>query len=389
MSHTSQGSTSEKTLIVGHHYPAIDGLRGFAVLLVIWFHSSYFVTIGMEEQLGGITYGYYLLSILGETGVDLFFVLSGFLITGILIDTAHDKHVFKNFYIRRSLRIFPLYYMVTGLFLIYFFVMIGVENLDVTRALLHLFYLQNWTFEHNQDQFMLLDHTWSLAVEEQFYLLWPLVFLSFYKGSVKDVIFICLSAIAISWGLRIYLSNMEQYKWAYFFTVSRMDGLALGALLSVLCARHRGAIEGGMKFLPFVMLALAAGILCLLFSQEAKIDSQHIMIQYGLILFSVLYVSLLAYVFLSKDQNLIKRIFSMKWLREVGRVSYGMYLFHNPIMMIGARMLYSYKLPYMQAHLILLGVGLILTFALAFLSYHLFEKRLLGLKKKYAPLKAD
>ena len=389
MSHISQGSTSEKTLIVGHHYPAIDGLRGFAVLLVIWFHSSYFVTIGMEEQLGGITYGYYLLSILGETGVDLFFVLSGFLITGILIDTAHDKHVFKNFYIRRSLRIFPLYYMVTGLFLIYFFVVIGVENLDGTRALLHLFYLQNWTFEHNQDQFMLLDHTWSLAVEEQFYLLWPLVFLSFYKGSVKDVVLICLTVIAISWGLRIYLSNIEQYKWAYTFTISRMDGLALGALLSVLCARHRDAIEGAVKFLPFVILAMAAGILYLLFSQDAKMDSHHIMIKYGLILFSVLYVSLLAYVFLSQDQNLTKRIFSMTWLREVGRVSYGMYLFHTPVMMIGARILYSYELQYLQAHLILLGVGLSLTFALAFISYHLFEKRLLVLKKKYAPLKAD
>ena len=168
-----------------------------------------------------------------------------------------------------------------------------------------------------------------------------------------------------------------------------MDGLALGALLSVLCARHRDAIEGAVKFLPFVILAMAAGILYLLFSQDAKMDSHHIMIKYGLILFSVLYVSLLAYVFLSQDQNLTKRIFSMTWLREVGRVSYGMYLFHTPVMMIGARILYSYELQYLQAHLILLGVGLSLTFALAFISYHLFEKRLLVLKKKYAPLKAD
>ena len=378
-----------KTLIVGHHYPAIDGLRGFAVLLVIWFHSSYFVTIGMEEQLGGITYGYYLLSILGETGVDLFFVLSGFLITGILIDTAHDKHVFRNFYIRRSLRIFPLYYMVIGLFLIYFFVMIGGGDLDGTKALLHLFYLQNWTFEHNQDQFMLLDHTWSLAVEEQFYLLWPLVFLSFYKGSVKDVVWICLGVIALSWGLRIYLAGIEQYKWAYTFTVSRMDGLALGALLSVLCAQHKEEIEKVVKFLPLVMMLMATGILYLLFSQETKMDSHHVMIKYGLILFSVFYVSLLAYVFLSPGSHIISRLFSFSWLREIGRVSYGMYLFHTPVMMIGARMLYSYELSYLQAHVILLGFGLIITFVVSYLSYYLFERRLLGLKAKYAPLKAD
>lgn len=379
----------QRTLIVGHHYPAIDGMRGFAVLLVIWFHASYFVTIGMEEQLGGITYGYYLLSILGETGVDLFFVLSGFLITGILIDTANDKHVFKNFYIRRSLRIFPLYYMVIGLFLIYFVVMIGAEKLDGTKALLHLFYLQNWTFSHNQDQFILLDHTWSLAVEEQFYLLWPLVFLSFYKGALKDVILICLGLIAISWGLRVYLSGIEQYKWAYTFTVSRMDGLALGALLSVLCAHHMDTIRGMAKFLPVVIFVIAAAILYLLFSQNTKMDSHHIMIKYGLILFSILYVSLLAYVFLSSDRNPVKRFFSMSCLRGVGRVSYGMYLFHTPVMMIGVRMLYSYELPYLQAHLILLGGGLGVTYALAFMSYHLFEKRLLGLKKKYAPLAAD
>ena len=68
----------DKPLIVGQHYPAIDGLRGMAVLLVIWFHSAYFVTIGMDEQLSGLTYGYYLLTMLGETGVDLFFVLSRF-----------------------------------------------------------------------------------------------------------------------------------------------------------------------------------------------------------------------------------------------------------------------------------------------------------------------
>ena len=110
---------THQNLIVGQHYPAIDGLRGVAVLLVLLFHSSYFATIDMDQSLSGLTYVYYLLTITGQTGVDLFFVLSGFLITGILIDTAQDKNVFRNFYIRRSLRIFPLYYAVLFAFLIY------------------------------------------------------------------------------------------------------------------------------------------------------------------------------------------------------------------------------------------------------------------------------
>lgn len=149
------------SLIVGQHYPAIDGLRGLAVLLVLWFHASYFVTIDMVNPLVGGTWIYYSLTIMGETGVDLFFVLSGFLITGLLIDTRNNKHNFRHFYIRRALRIFPLYYAVLVIFLGYFLFALGFGSLDSSKILMHLLYLQNWMFSHNADQFILLDHTWS------------------------------------------------------------------------------------------------------------------------------------------------------------------------------------------------------------------------------------
>ncbi len=376
----------QQNLIVGQHYPAIDGLRGIAVLLVLWFHSSYFITIDMDAQLSGFTYGYYLLTILGETGVDLFFVLSGFLITGILIDTANDKQVFRNFYIRRSLRIFPLYYAVLFIFIAYFSIIFGVNGLDSGKIFAHLFYVQNWSLTHNNDQFILLDHTWSLAVEEQFYLFWPLLFLSFYnKGSVRNVLILCAVMVLASWCMRLFFTDLSQYKWAYTFTISRLDGLAFGALLSILCANYMDKCKKYNKFLPYVMIITFIAILFVLFSPETKMGSHHAMIRYGLILFAIFYVSLLAYIFLSKENNILKRFFSLGCFRGIGKVSYGVYIFHSPVMMIIVRQI-DLDMGYWKGHLILLLSGTVISFVLASISYRYFEKPILRLKDKYAPL---
>ncbi len=376
-----------ENLIVGRHYPAIDGLRGIAVLLVLWFHSSYFVTIGKEWGLEGVSYYYYLLTILGETGVDLFFVLSGFLITGILIDTANDKHVFKNFYIRRSLRIFPLYYAVLFIFSAYFIFIFGFNGLDHWKIFTHLFYIQNWSLTHNDDQFILLEHTWSLAVEEQFYLFWPLLFLFFYeKGQgVKQTMYLCLFMICLSWILRLYFMDLNRHKFAYTFTISRLDGLALGALLSISYAHYRDLL---MKYRSMFLVAvgvLLSLLLMVLFSNDISNGAHHEMTRIGLMICTTLYTCLLAYIFLS-DRSVIKSFLKTSVLRSLGRYSYGIYIFHSPVMMLIVRKLYSYDLSYWYAHIILLLSGTIISFMLAYLSYNLFEKRILRLKDKYAPL---
>lgn len=374
-------------LIVGQHYPAIDGLRGIAVLLVIWFHASHFATIGYSVEFSGFMYGYNLLTVLGESGVDLFFVLSGFLITGILIDTARDKHNLRKFYIRRSLRIFPLYYFVFILFFICMTFLIGGQVFTDGKTYMYLFYLQNWMITHNEDQFILLDHTWSLAVEEQFYLIWPVLFLSFYKGdNVKPAIILCISVILLSWFFRVYFAGMGQYKWAYTFSIARFDGLAAGALLSVLCIHYKQSLlKYRAHFIP-VMFLLFALILYMLFSPNNKIDGGHLIIQYGLILFTILYTLLLSCVVCSLKTSAFRKILSFKGLREVGKVSYGIYLFHSPVMMILARYLYPYEMPYFQIHFALLIGGFFLSYVLAAMSYRIFEKPILALKDKYAPL---
>ena len=378
---------SKQNLIVGQHYSAINGLRGIAVLLVLWFHSSYFVTIGTEFNLEGFTYYYYLLTILGETGVDLFFVLSGFLITGILIDTSNDKHVFKNFYIRRSLRIFPLYYAVLFIFLAYFLFIFGFNGLDHWKIFTHLFYIQNWSLTHNDDQFILLEHTWSLAVEEQFYLFWPLLFLFFYeKGQgVKQTIYLCLFMICLSWILRFYFMDLNRHKFAYTFTISRLDGLALGALLSISCTHYRKLLVKYRHLFLVAVVFLLSLLLIVLFSNDISNGAHHEMTRVGLAICTTLYTCLLAYIFLS-DRSVIKSFLKISVLRGLGRYSYGIYIFHSPVMMITVRQIYQYDIGYWRAHLALLLIGTIISYVLAYFSYNLFEKRILCLKDKYAPL---
>jgi peptidoglycan/LPS O-acetylase OafA/YrhL len=381
-------------LIVGKHYPAIDGLRGVAVLLVMWFHSSYFVMITIDKPLGGVSWAYYIFSVMGETGVDLFFVLSGFLITGILIDTCHQKHNFRNFYIRRILRIFPLYYGVLFVFLAYFLYIFGLDGLDHGKIGLHLFYLQNWMFSHNADQFILLDHTWSLAVEEQFYLLWPLVLLSFYKaGKMRPAMLLCLGLIALSWCLRLYLGWNEAYKWAYTFTPARFDNLAFGALLSLLCIQKSPWLKHLRKVSPYIIAVCFVMVSTLMFLGAMKSGdvegANHASVVYGLIIFSVLHASLLAYVFLNPTTNLLNCILSIKPMRMLGKISYGLYLFHVPVMMIGVRFLYdNSSLGYWPAHVIVLLGGGGVSFLMAYLSYHFYEKLFLRLKDKFAPLES-
>ncbi len=376
MASNLSNSSSNDKIIVGHHYPAIDGLRGFACLMVLWFHSSYFAK-AINPDVPSI---YYNMSVFGQTGVDLFFVLSGFLITGILMDTAYDKHVFRKFYIRRSLRIFPLYYGFLLAFALCVFFSIGAHELKDIFA--YLFYVQNFSELHRLDTYQYLNHTWSLAVEEQFYLIWPLVFLSIYKRSVKWALILCVGLFAFSLLSRILLVNAGYPKFAYTFLLSHLDGLVVGAFLSILyreykdkCHEYRGIVKLLSAFLCFVVL-----INFMIITDEAMLVSG-----VQLTIISMIFTGVLMLMVTGGEDDIFNKFFSAKFLQHIGKISYGLYIFHVPVMNYMGYELYEYQYAYWINHSALLVIGGIVAYIISFLSFNFYEKRFLKLKYKYAP----
>ena len=213
--------------------PALDGIRGMAVLMVLVFHfvGCTMPTNGFERTLVRVT-SY------GAFGVELFFVLSGFLITGILYDSCHKPLYFRNFYARRALRIFPLYY---GVLCLVFFVapliaLLRGPTLDYLvdrQAWAWLYAVNIYIAKQGDWSFSYIEHFWSLAVEEHFYLFWPLVV--FLVARRPRTLMALSLAIALCAVLARLIGLLAGLSWwtTYVLTPFRLDGLALGAFLAI------------------------------------------------------------------------------------------------------------------------------------------------------------
>jgi peptidoglycan/LPS O-acetylase OafA/YrhL len=212
------------------HRPALDGTRGLAILLVLLAHTmqSLRYTRGDVTPLE-LAIGRFFM--LGTSGVDLFFVLSGFLITGILLDTKEDANYFIRFYWRRVLRVFPLYYtalaVIGGGFGLAAFLLRHPAIKVSMNPLWYVFYLENFKWQAFDER---VAPFWSLAIEEQFYLIWPLTVLRLGRKQLAGV---CGTMVAIALLLRVIATAGGNYNQAYYDTPMRMDGLALGAFLAI------------------------------------------------------------------------------------------------------------------------------------------------------------
>ncbi|MEI2638657.1 MAG: acyltransferase [Microthrixaceae bacterium] len=202
---------------------SLDGIRGLAVLFVLLYHASQPVISGFLLQ----------------SGVDLFFVLSGFLITTILLKTTDGPSYFRNFYGRRFVRIFPLYYLTLAASLVIawfavrndFAERIGfgaAQNLIDNQIWGWLYQVNNLEALHTEEAFAGLAHLWSLSIEEQFYLLWPLVVLWLGRRRVS-VVKVAVAMAAIGMAFRCVTYPILGRDFAYYFTFCRIDGLLLGA----------------------------------------------------------------------------------------------------------------------------------------------------------------
>src|SRR6201997_3361743 len=245
------------------HLPVLDGVRGLAVLMVLLFH---FVGDRPPSSWGDGAIVH--VTGFGAYGVELFFILSGFLITGILYDTHNGPHYFRNFYMRRFLRIFPLYY---GVLALVFFVapliqLLRGPTLDYLvdrQAWAWLYAVNIYIAKAGDWSFSYLDHFWSLAIEEHFYLFWPLLVFLLARRP-RALIGVSLMTSLGAMLARLIGSLMGLSWWTtYVLTPFRLDGLALGAFLAV-AARQPGGVERLARALP-VVVPVVGGLLAVTF----------------------------------------------------------------------------------------------------------------------------
>jgi peptidoglycan/LPS O-acetylase OafA/YrhL len=375
------------------HIPALDGLRGIAVLTVMLLHFNMLGANGPFDRALSTVFS------IGWVGVDLFFVLSGFLITGILVDAKGATYYFRNFYLRRSLRIFPLYYA----FLVVILVLLpwvrpgSMEHLEGQGWLWT--YLSNVLFARVGWEGM-PEHTihlWSLAIEEQFYLLWPLVV---FLCDRKTLVRVALTAIAGAIVFRVVSILIWPTGIAgYALLPARMDALALGGLLAVIIRSERGRANAHKLakrlLVPgLALLAVAIAWSAIFHPQDGLLPAlaPHTQL-FGYAGNELVSGALVLYAIANPGAEAFQRVLSWKPLMAMGKYSYGLYLIHVPVRDFirswldnGARypVVFGTQVP-AQMGVFVLGIGI--SVLLALLSWHGFEKHFLKLKD-YFPYNA-
>lgn len=379
---TSQSECAPARAGEPRHQPELDGIRGIALLAVMLSHGGPYIA---RDTFAGKVFAYAMIP--GWSGVELFFVLSGFLITGILLKSKAAENYFSSFYMRRFLRIFPIYYFVLTVGLL-----IALHNswwnsmlppLEKTR-IAYYFYLQNWPIFWAQGNFILgaFGHFWSLAVEEQFYLIWPLVV---WLLPESGILWLCTAGLVVALPLRIYMVHLYAEDFtAMALTTSRMDGLLVGAMLAIFL--RRGQIPLRRIYLMLATGGILIGYIAA-FHHTELIGTYLYMPTIGITGFALMAGGLLA---LSQHPILwLHRILTMSWLRTTGKYSYGMYIYHIPIYLVFKQILtrhlgISVPMPLYSA-LLYIAFLIGITFLVAKLSYDYFESKILGLKIYFKP----
>lgn len=347
------------------YMPQLDTLRTFAVLLVLLEH---WLPAG---------HGFKILPY-GMIGVTLFFVLSGFLITQILMKSRdyseslkeNKSHSIKQFYIRRTLRIFPVYYVT--IFILY---ILNFQNIR-DKILWYLFYASNIYFFEMQEWDGYLSHFWTLAVEEQFYIIWPFVILFIpRKYLFKSIIAIILTGPVFRTILYMFSDGTEvTSNFIHILTPSCMDCFGLGALLAYYRMYVSDTFGIKNKGLAILVGLCIISILILLMFEENIIS----------VFFFRLNVSVICFYLISKAsigfKGMLKYVFENKVLMYLGKISYGLYLFHKFIPLIYKSM----DLPAIYNVWLNFIVQSALLVLIASVSWFILEKPINNLKKYFA-----
>ncbi len=351
--------------------PALDGLRGLAVLAVFLYHAAFFSGLQGRTPLDRAVLA---VALHGWLGVDLFFVLSGFLITGILLETRDQPGALGHFYLRRVQRIVPAYFVALGVQAI---VLLSLGKVASARLAWTASWLTN-VFVAREGWAALaptMQHYWSLAVEEQFYLLWPLLAIAVKPERLK---WICVAGILGSSVCRVVFAQTGNPVAGYVLLPARMDGLAIGALLAVMAQGADGLAGAARAARRWVWLAGAA--LVSLVAVRGRLDyGDPFMLAFGMNAFVIVAGVLMVNAAASGRASLVGRLLEARPLVATARYSYAIYLWHQPVIIclttlgLTARVVPAVAGSELPGFLLLAGVAGVLTVAIAVASWRWVE----------------
>jgi peptidoglycan/LPS O-acetylase OafA/YrhL len=320
----------------------------------------------------------------GWSGVSLFFVLSGFLISGILWDTHGTIGWLRNFYVRRALRIFPLYY---GSLLLVVLTAVAAHQglLCLSHIWVFALYLQNFPalarFTSSYGSPLVLGHFWSLAVEEQFYLLWP--FLLSRMKTLARAKYLCVATIVVSFCFRWWIWSWHEAPPDFYgFLLTHAGELAAGGFLAM-CYRD-GSWKRVDRLAPIAAAGSLAGFAAAGWWSGSLEFQRPGIIVYGLIFLTILWASVL--VLSLRLTGFWSRAMNLGWLRVVGKISYGIYVFHvlfHPVYVWVAEkiLLHADRIQSLALNGVVTVVG---SFSVAWLSFRFYESFFLRLRKRFS-----
>ncbi len=338
-----------------------NGLRAIAALLVVFTHLEWLEPLQGTGLVPMLT---------GGTGVQLFFVLSGFLITYLLITEAAKtgRINIKYFFIRRALRILPLYFIVIiSVSLIHFFLWPSTSIKGLFFAIAYIYnFVPVWWYSG------LLGHLWSLAVEEHFYLIWPILFSAMWFKYQKRLIRLLIAIMVISMSFPVLLSHVYFLKTNFFisrWTPCVAFNLLLGCITAIIL--HPKNMDLFIKKLFELKLSII--LFVLLWSHSLWINLPELL---STILRGVAFAQLIGWCYVHQNSILV-RLLDVKPLKYLGKISYGIYMYQGVLLSTSAGRLKGQLWPLPTAY------ALMILIIITPLSYHYLECKLIAYGKKY------